>query len=173
MISKRLAPLLACFGIGFSGWAAAEELPTRKPGLWESSMTSFDGRTQPMHFKQCVDATTDRNVLTGVAGGACDLKWHRVSEFRIETETACRMGQVMARGRGVVTGDFNSSLRIETTTTTTVSMEGMPPGMPRMNFPEQTQTMVIEARWIGPCEPGQKPGDMIMPDGRIMQMPGM
>jgi hypothetical protein len=32
---------------------------------------------------------------------------------------------------------------------------------------------VIEAKWLGPCEAGQKPGDLIMPDGKVMQMPKM
>jgi hypothetical protein len=29
----------------------------------------------------------------------------------------------------------------------------------------------MEARWIGPCEPGQQRGDMIMPDGKVMPAP--
>jgi hypothetical protein len=26
----------------------------------------------------------------------------------------------------------------------------------------------MEARWLGPCEPGQKPGDVIMPGGKVI-----
>jgi hypothetical protein len=26
----------------------------------------------------------------------------------------------------------------------------------------------MEARWVGPCKPGMKPGDMIMPNGQVI-----
>jgi hypothetical protein len=30
--------------------------------------------------------------------------------------------------------------------------------------------MVITARNVGPCKPGQRPGDLIMPNGQTMNM---
>jgi hypothetical protein len=30
----------------------------------------------------------------------------------------------------------------------------------------------MEIRYLGACGAGQKPGDMIMPDGTVMKMPG-
>ena len=152
---------------------AAEDLPSRKPGLWESSMKSSDSKMPGTVIKQCVDAETDKNALMGVSNGMCDLKWQRLSADRIETETNCKMGPVAATGKGVITGDFNSSIRVETTTTTIASGEAMPAGAPKLNIPSVTQTVVIEAKWLGPCEAGQKPGDLIMPDGKVMQMPKM
>jgi hypothetical protein len=155
----------------FPALVQAEDLPARKPGLWESSMKSPDGKP-PMVVKQCIDAATDKSLM-GMTSGMCDLKWKRVGGDRIETETTCKMGPISASGKGVITGDFNSSVRVETTTTTTASGEGMPAGAPKLNIPPTTQTMVVEAKWLGPCEAGQKPGDMIMPDGKVMQMPKM
>ena len=32
--------------------------------------------------------------------------------------------------------------------------------------------IVVEARRLGDCEAGQKPGDIIMPDGKVIPMPG-
>jgi hypothetical protein len=76
----------------------------------------------------------------------------------------------LATGKGVVVGDFNSQLRIETTST--VSMDDLPGAAAEaLNLTREPQTMVIEARWIGPCEPGQQAGDMIMPDGKVMPLP--
>lgn len=152
----------------WSGIAAAEDLPTRKPGLWESSMKAGKDGDPAMTAKQCVDATTDKAMLMGTAKGLCDFKWQRAARDRIETEATCRMGPVIVTGKGVITGDFNSSLRIETTATTTASADAMPAGAPRIAIPTQTQTTVMEARWLGPCEPGQKPGDVIMPDGKVI-----
>lgn len=149
----------------------AEELPSRKPGLWESSVKSADERIPVTTIKQCVDVETDKTALMGVTNGMCDMTWKRISGDRIETETNCKMGPIAASGKGVIVGDFNSSIHVETTTTTIATGEGMPAGAPKLNIPPTTQTMVIEAKWLGPCEPGQKPGDMIMPDGKVMQMP--
>ncbi len=147
----------------------AEDLPARKPGLWESSMTSADGKP-PMVLKQCIDAATDKSLM-GMTGGLCGMKWKRTGGDRIETETTCKMGPITAAGKGIIIGDFNSSVRVETTTTTTASGEGMPAGAPKLNIPPTTQNMVVEAKWLGPCEAGQKPGDIIMPDGKVMPMP--
>jgi hypothetical protein len=150
---------------------AAEELPTPRAGLWESRMISASAAVPATTVKQCMDGKIDLEGMLKAAGGMCDLTWKRVAADRIETETSCKFGPVSTKGKGVVIGDFNSRLRIETTATT--SMDGMPAGMPKLGLPTEPQTMVIEARWVGPCEPGQKPGDFIMPDGKVMRMPAM
>jgi Protein of unknown function (DUF3617) len=147
----------------------AEELPTPKAGLWESRMISSNAAMPVTSIKQCMDGKIDLEGMLKAAGGMCELKWKRVASDRIETETACKVGPVSTKGKGIVIGDFNSQLRIETTSTT--SMDAMPAGAPKLALPTKPQTMVIEARWIGPCEPGQKPGDFIMPDGKVMRMP--
>jgi hypothetical protein len=149
----------------------AEDMPSRKPGLWESSMKSTDARFPGTVMKQCVDAETDKAALMGVTSGMCDLKWKRITSDRIETETTCKMGPVAASGKAVIVGDFNSNIHVESTTTTIASGEGMPAGAPKLDIPPVTQTLVIDAKWLGPCEAGQKPGDIIMPDGKVMQMP--
>jgi hypothetical protein len=71
----------------------------------------------------------------------------------------------------MVTGDFNSRLHIETTTK--VSMDGLPAGAPQQIGLKEEQSMVVEAQWIGPCQPGQKGGDFITPEGKVVRMPNM
>ena len=153
-------------------WSAtlrAEDMPKPKAGLWESRMISGGGTETPQGAagKQCMGGNMDMKALTGQM---CDLKWKRVASDRIETETRCKMGTISAEGKGVIIGDFNSKVRIESTSK--VSMEGAPAGTPQIPLPKE-RTMVIEARWLGPCEPGQQPGDVILPDGKVVHMPGM
>jgi hypothetical protein len=31
-------------------------------------------------------------------------------------------------------------------------------------------TAIVEAKWVGPCKAGQKPGDMMMPNGMKMNV---
>lgn len=147
--------------------AMAEELPAPKAGLWESKIVSGDGGTAPIGgYKQCMDGQINMEALMKMTGGMCDLQWKRTGADRIETETSCKMGHISAEGRGVIVGDFNTMVRVESKTR--VTMAGMPTALAT-----QEQSMVMEARWVGPCEPGQKPGDMIMPDGRVMNMKEM
>lgn len=149
---------------------AEEELPKPKAGLWESSIVSGTLPMMPGTYKQCMDGAIDMQSMMRATGGMCDLQWKRVADDRIETETSCKMGPISAKGNGVIVGDFNASLRIETTTA--VSMENMPAAT-KAALPYEKTSMVIETRWVGPCEPGQNPGDFIMPDGKVMRIPGI
>ena len=169
--------------------AGAEDLPTRKAGLWESIITVGDGKTQPTTVKQCVDAETDKAALLGATTELCDMTWKRVGDDRIETETKCALGPIQASGKagapaglnatfsasgkGVIIGDFNANIRMETTTTTTAWGDGEAEGAPKQNILTLTQTLLIETKWLGPCEAGQKPGDIITADGKVMRMPAM
>ena len=31
-------------------------------------------------------------------------------------------------------------------------------------------TAIIEAKWVGPCKAGQKPGDVVLPNGMKMNL---
>ena len=63
-----------------------------------------------------------------------------------------RLDATTATTDAVITGDFDSSYRND------MQVRYNPPqrGMSEMK-------MTQEARWLGPCKPGQKPGDIMMP----------
>lgn len=140
--------------------AFADELPQRKPGLWESKSTSAEGETSA---KQCVGAGTDRAMVGGMAGAACSKMEVTKTATGYAVATECAIGQIKAVGSSVVTGDFQTSVRTEGTT----KLTGMP-GQAGM----VERKLVVEAKRIGDCGPGQKPGDIIMPDGKVISMPG-
>lgn len=140
--------------------AFADELPQRKPGLWESKSTSAEGQTSA---KQCVGAGTDRAMVGGMAGAACSKMEVTKTATGYAVATECAIGQIKAVGSSVVTGDFQTSVRTEGTT----KLTGMP-GQAGM----VERKLVVEAKRVGDCGPGQKPGDIIMPDGKVISMPG-
>lgn len=140
--------------------AFADELPQRKPGLWESKSTSAEGETSA---KQCVGAGTDRAMVGGMAGAACSKMEVTKTGTGYAVASECTIGQIKAVGSSTVTGDFQATVRTEGTTTLT--------GMPGQPGPVERK-LVVEARRVGDCGPGQKPGDIIMPDGRVISMPG-
>jgi len=140
--------------------AFAEELPQRRPGLWESRSTSAEGETSA---KQCVGPGTDRAMLGGMTGAACAKMEVTKTATGYAVATECAIGQIKAVGNSVVTGDFQTSVRTEGTTRLT--------GMPGQAGTVERK-LVVEAKRLGECGPGQKPGDIIMPDGKVISMPG-
>lgn len=140
--------------------AFADELPQRKPGLWESKSTSAEGETSA---RQCVGPGTDRAMVGGMAGAACSKMEVTKTATGYAVASECLIGQIKAVGSSVITGDFQASVRTEGTTRLT--------GMPGQAGTVERK-LVVEARRVGECGPGQKPGDVILPDGRVISMPG-
>ena len=62
----------------------------------------------------------------------------------------------------VFSGDFTSQYTGETTITYEPAVLGT-----------SEQKMTISARWLGPCEAGQEPGDVILPGGMKMNIYSM
>lgn len=139
--------------------ALAQELPQRKPGLWETKSSGAEGQTVA---KQCVGPGTDQSAVGGVAGGACSKIQVSKTATGYAIETECTVGPIKAAGTSVITGDFDTAIRTEGTT----RLSGVP---------GQTGTverkLVVEARRLGECEAGQKPGDIILPNGQVISMP--
>ncbi|MCV9936434.1 hypothetical protein OIU35_08655 [Boseaceae bacterium BT-24-1] len=140
--------------------AFADELPQRKAGLWETKSTGAEGETTA---KQCVGPGTDRAMLGGMTGGACAKVEVKKTATGYAVATECTIGQINAVGSSVVTGDFQTIVRTEGSTKLT--------GMPGQPGPVERK-LVVEAKRVGDCGPGQKPGDIILPDGKVISMPG-
>jgi hypothetical protein len=141
--------------------AIALDLPTRKPGLWEMTMTTSAGQTTTM--SQCTDAAIDREMATmtnPMMQQMCSKNEIQKTVTGYAGESVCRMGGMTMTSRSDITGDFNSVY----TTRVSTATQGAPAGMPA------TSDMIVTARWAGECRPGQKPGDIVMPGGMTMNI---
>lgn len=150
---------------------AAMDLPTRKPGLWQMTMT-FEGHGLPQQtIKQCIDASTDKmmNSMGGqMSNQACSKQDVQRVGDTIVVDSVCKTGSHNTTTHAVVSGDFNSDYTVQV-----ASKQDVPstPGGGAMK-------MTIAAKWLGSCAGDQKPGDMIMGNGMKMnirdmpQMPG-
>jgi hypothetical protein len=133
----------------------ADELPSRKPGLWEVK-TSIDSRSAPaLVIQQCIDAATDRMMLS-IAGpysqDVCPKHMVQRSADSTTIDSTCTFAGKAAAAHANVTGSFDS-----TYTMTVTSQSEAAPG--------DKMTMRIEAKWLGPCAADQKPGDIVFADG--------
>jgi hypothetical protein len=135
----------------------AADFPTRKAGLWQVSTTTANGRA--ISVQQCVDAQTDQAMQSRFASTpqrSCSKRNVQRSGDTITIDTVCTIGGQTRSSHMVVTGSFDSNY----TMTMTSQVQGLP--APR--------TTTTTAKWLGPCAAGQKPGDMIMPNGKTMNI---
>ena len=158
------APPAAPGGAAVSaGPVTAEQLPRRQSGLWEMT-TSMAGEGATTTTRVCLDAETDREMA--IWGGQTSKTMCPRNEIRREADgslrfaSTCNMGTGgVTRSEGTVSGDLTSSYVVKMRASTTGAE------LPMMN---RTTDMTMTARRVGPCADGQKPGDMIGPDGRVI-----
>lgn len=140
--------------------AQAETMPARKAGLWESTTVTGD---QNVTARQCIDSKTDQFAQGAFGGGQnCSKNTLTKTNAGYEGASECKIGTISAAAKSVITGDFDSKIHMVVDTTLT--------GLPGAKEPVQRQ-MVIDATYLGPCEAGQSPGDIILPGGKVVKMP--
>ena len=145
------------------GAASALDYPARKPGLWEMKVQGDSEAGMPaMSTWHCIDAATDkamREMGEGVQGQRCSKQDMRREGGRIVIESVCTIGTSTATSRTVVSGDFSAAYRMESRASYSPPMMGRSEGK-----------AIVEARWVGACKAGQKPGDVVLPNGITMNM---
>jgi len=136
-------------------WAdTPKDMPKRKSGLWELSM-KMDASPALMRMQQCVDEKSDdlmQQQGEQQSQTKCSKNAFSKSGNRVITESICKFGETTATTKAVFTGDFTTTYRGEIHSSYNPPMHGMK---------ESNQT--IDAKWLGPCKTGQKPGDVMMP----------
>lgn len=129
---------------------AATDLPTRKAGLWEHrmQMSQTGSFTHAVHV--CTDGSMDDMAIQQGSSNCSKLDIRRDGD-RISVESVCKAGGSTATSRGSFSGDFARQFAGQLSTTFSPPLNGMTQNVMRM-----------EARWLGPCQAGQQPGDVIM-----------
>src|SRR5215475_5360402 len=134
--------------------ALADELPTRKPGLWEVRTGVGNPNAPAITIQQCIDPETDPLMLS-IAGPfakeACSKQSVQKSADVITIDSACTFAGKAVTAHAVVTGSFDSAY---TMTVTSQSADAS----------DAKVTMTIGAKWLGACAAGQRPGDMVLPN---------
>ena len=135
--------------------ARADDLPSRKPGLWEVRQVIGNAKTSPLVIKQCIDAATDHMLQSSTgpySADVCPTRSVQKSADGMTIDWTCTIAGKTAKTHAVISGNFDSAYKM------TVTSQGE--GMPGNDI-----TLSLEAKWLGPCAADQKPGDLIMGNG--------
>ncbi|MGO9673683.1 MAG: DUF3617 domain-containing protein [Methylocella sp.] len=159
MIRKALifaAPLFAMQAAAF-----ADEVPARKPGLWEIA-TSQNG-SPPDVARLCLDAATESELLGKAKATTAEIcsrhEIHRDGDV-ITDDSVCRPTKSETTSHSVTTLNGDSAY------TTVITAHDNPPFMGRAD-----STTKQDAKWLGPCGADMKPGDLLT-HGRKLHITG-
>src|SRR2546421_4992030 len=82
-----------------------EQMPSRKAGLWEMTMT-FEGRgAPPQTMQQCIDAATDKamqDMSQGMRGQSCSKREVKKVGNTIVFDSVCSMGAGTTTSHGKI-----------------------------------------------------------------------
>jgi len=162
---RSIALLVLCAGP--YGLARAQDMPSRKSGLWEIVMTMPGGPMPPQQMKMCIDPATDAAMykLGSNAGQEmCDKREVKRTGSTLTVDAECKLGDARTSSHSVTTFTGDSAYHTDITTKFDPPVAG-----------QAGSTMVQEAKWTGPCSADMQPGDVTMANGmkvNIKQMLG-
>jgi len=145
--------LLALVAASLAGALQAAEMPKRKAGLWEIS-TRMEGVPAMGAMQQCIDQNTD-NLMQQQAQKErpnCSVIDVKPLGNKVSVHSVCKVQGSTATTDAVFVGAFDSAYKGDMHTRFDPPLHGT-----------SESRMSLDARWLGPCKPGQKPGDVIMP----------
>jgi len=144
-LSTLAFAFLAGIGMGLPASSFAQvEPPHRKPGMWEQSIELPGGK--PMTMQMCIDEETEKQYSAmGRNRPGCTHEFHKIPggyafKGTCEGKTAT----------GTAIGDFDKAIKVE------VDSGGT--------------HMTSNLKYLGPCPAERKPGDVVIPGGRVVNM---
>lgn len=154
---KKLLPVLVPLAAAIA-LAGQADLPKRKAGLWEITMT-IDGNKIPMPTaKMCVDAATDAEFYkmgAGMTQNACSKRDIRVNGNVVTVDSVCSFA-----GSRTSTTHATTTFAGDTAYRTEAKIHYEPP------FMNKSDTAIAQdGKWVGACAADMQPGDIVMPGG--------
>jgi hypothetical protein len=147
--------VLAGYTVSFMACHAwATDLPKRKTGLWEISMV-MEGAPGMGPIQQCIDSHTDNLMQQNdkLAKSDCSVVDIKNTGSKVTVHSICKFGETTAITDAMFVGSFDKAYKGDIKTRYSPSIHG-----------RSESRISMEAKWLSPCKPGQKPGDVIMPN---------
>jgi Protein of unknown function (DUF3617) len=143
--------------------ARADDFPKLKAGLWETTTSSTRrDNTTPQMTTLCLDDSVQKEMYRmspGMMSSMCSKHEIKTVGGKVTSEAVCDLGGTKMQSKSVMTFTGNSAYRTEAHATFDPPMMGT-----------KESTTIIEGKHVGPCKPGQQPGDMTLPNGKTMNI---
>jgi hypothetical protein len=142
------------------------DLPARKPGLWQMKVTPKPAAVgKQMTARLCLDAGSDKTLMAqglAITLSSCTMVWSRDNSDYV-FDVACDIMGQKSKSHGVLSGDFQSHYVLDVDT----EYDGDNSSAPDISGITQDST------WVGECDAGTQPGDMMLPGGRTINLLNM
>jgi hypothetical protein len=165
---RTLSPFaaLGCALALAASHAVAVDFPTLKAGLWESQVTPEGTAQKVPATKMCMDAALQKEMVDagmGTMKELCAKNEIRREGNKIYGTAECKFGEsTTMKSTSVTTFAGDTAYRTEVKASYDPPMAGKAAG-----------NTLIEAKWTGPCPAGMQAGDVVLPDGRKINMRAM
>lgn len=160
---KLRGRLMACALMALTAASWANDFPKRKEGLWELKTVGLQASGMPA-TQFCVGDKTDQpehalDRMPAVKGSCRFGAFRRAGEAWL-AESVCKEGKRVVTSRSIASGDFETFYRIDTHVTYEPPLGGI----------KREDKDALEGRYLGPCHPGLKPGDSVVPGMGTLNM---
>lgn len=162
-MNRKWIQLSLAAGLLVGGLAQAADMPARKSGLWEMD-NRMEGMPSHGPMQICIDQNADNMIEQRGRPGErtkpdCSvIDVARDASGRTRIHSICKVDpKTTATTDAVVSGDFAKAYRSEMAVRYAPPLEGM-----------VEMHMVSQGKWLGPCKPGQRHGDVTIPGGQRM-----
>jgi hypothetical protein len=142
--------------------ALAQDYPKLKAGLWEMERAATNPANHPDRMTMCLDDSVQKEMFSmgsGAMQGMCSKHDFKLSGNRGTGDFVCDIGGSRMRSKSTMVLDGNTGYRTEIHTTYDPPFMG-----------QNESTTVLTARYVGACKQGQRPGDIVLPNGQTMNM---
>jgi hypothetical protein len=141
--------------------AFAADYPKLESGLWEMQRSAGHPDAQANRATMCLDDAVQKELfdMAGAMQGACSRHEFVFSGNRGRGDFVCSMGGSTMHSKSTMVVEGRRAYRTEIDTTYDPPLMG-----------QARSRMVITARRVGACKPGQRPGDLVLPNGQTMNM---
>jgi len=154
----RMGLVLACIAPP----ALAQDFPRLKAGLWVMERASDRATNQPNKMTMCLDDSVQKQMFdmgTGAMAGMCSKHDFSFSGNRGTGDFVCDIAGSRMHSKSTIVLTGNTAYRTEIHTTYDPPFMG-----------QKESTTVLTAHHLGACKTGQRPGDVVMPNGQTLNV---
>ena len=162
---QTLPSIAGLCGLALACSALAAEPPVLKSGMWEVARSGSQQPERKNLTTMCLDESVQaqmREFGMGAAKEMCTQNDRSMVGNKMTMTATCKLGPTTMKSSSVMTFNGNTSYHMDGSATY---------DPPMMNMTESKTS--VDAKWVGPCKPGQQAGDVTLENGQTINIKQM